>query len=125
MEPAVQATFNFAKDGALLQPHLAPLTADAVTRDEGTWLAYLDALPQVSKTAKLGVVGFCMGGPRVVQASALRLTAWALPWPATPVTVWSPTSPTARTCWRPRSRPRAFSPSPRTTPPRCRTSAPG
>jgi carboxymethylenebutenolidase len=72
MEPAVQATFNFAKDGALLQPHLAPLNAEATTRDETTWIAYLDSLPQVSKKAKLGVVGFCMGGPRVVQASALR-----------------------------------------------------
>ena len=72
MEPAVQATFNFQKDGALLRPHLAVLTPDAVTHDELAWLAYLDALPQVSKKAKLGVDGYCMGGPRVVQASALR-----------------------------------------------------
>ncbi|HTK35701.1 MAG TPA: dienelactone hydrolase family protein [Caulobacteraceae bacterium] len=72
MEPAVQATFNFAKDGALLQPHMAVLTPEATTRDELAWLAYLDALPQVSKKAKLGVDGYCMGGPRVVQASALR-----------------------------------------------------
>jgi len=72
MEPAVQATFNFAKDGAMLQPHLVVLTADATTRDELAWLAYLDGLPQVSKKAKLGVDGYCMGGPRVVQASALR-----------------------------------------------------
>ncbi len=72
MDPAVQATFNFAKDGAMLQPHLAVLNAEATQRDELAWLAYLDGLPQVSKKAKLGVVGFCMGGPRVVQASALR-----------------------------------------------------
>jgi carboxymethylenebutenolidase len=72
MEPAVQATFDFAKDRALLQPHLAVLTPDATMRDEGAWLAYLDALPQVSKERKLGVDGYCMGGPRVVQASALR-----------------------------------------------------
>ena len=72
MEPAVQATFNFQRDGALLQLHLAVLTPDAVTHDELAWLAYLDALPQVSKTARLGVDGYCMGGPRVVQASALR-----------------------------------------------------
>ena len=72
MEPAVQATFNFGKDGALLQPHLAVLTPEATTRDELAWLAYLDALPQVSKKAKLGVDGYCMGGPRVIQASALR-----------------------------------------------------
>ena len=67
-----QATFNFAKDGAKLQPHTSILTADATQRDELTWIAYLDALPQVSKKAKLGVNGYCMGGPRTVQASALR-----------------------------------------------------
>lgn len=72
MEPAVQAKFDFAKDGALLQPHLKVLTPEATMHDEGAWLAYLDALPQVSKKAKLGVDGYCMGGPRVVQASALR-----------------------------------------------------
>jgi carboxymethylenebutenolidase len=72
LEPAEQATFNFAKDGAKLQPHTSILTADATQRDELTWLAYLDALPQVSKKAKLGVNGYCMGGPRTVQASALR-----------------------------------------------------
>ena len=44
----------------------------ATTRDELAWLTYLDALPQVSRKAKLGVDGYCMGGPRVVQASALR-----------------------------------------------------
>lgn len=72
MEPAVQAMFNFAKDRAMLEPHLAVLTPDATMRDEGAWLAYLDSLPQVSKKAKLGVDGYCMGGPRVIQASALR-----------------------------------------------------
>ena len=72
MEPAVQATFNFAKDAAQLQPHLSVLTPEATTRDELAWLAYLDMLPQVSRKAKLGVDGYCMGGPRVVQASALR-----------------------------------------------------
>lgn len=68
----IEGPFDFAKDGAKLQPHTAVLTADATTRDETAWLAYLDGLPQVSKKAKMGVVGYCMGGPRVVQASALR-----------------------------------------------------
>lgn len=72
LDAAEQATFNFAKDGAKLQPHTSILTADATQRDELAWLAYLDALPQVSKKAKLGVNGYCMGGPRTVQASALR-----------------------------------------------------
>ena len=72
MDAATQATFNFAKDAGMLQPHLSVLTPEATTRDELAWLAYLDSLPQVSKKAKLGVDGYCMGGPRVVQASALR-----------------------------------------------------
>ena len=66
-----QASFNFAKDGAKINPHVGPATMGA-TADETAWLAYLDGLPQVSKKAKLGVNGYCMGGPRVVQASALR-----------------------------------------------------
>ena len=65
------ASFNFAKDGAKIQPHVGPATMGA-TVDETGWLAYLDGLPQVSKKAKLGVNGYCMGGPRVVQASAIR-----------------------------------------------------
>jgi carboxymethylenebutenolidase len=72
LDAAEQATFNFAKDGAKLQPHTSILTADATQRDELAWLAYLDALPQVSRKAKLGVAGYCMGGPRTVQAAALR-----------------------------------------------------
>ena len=66
-----QASFNFGKDGAKINPHVGPATTGA-TVDETAWLAYLDGLPQVSKKAKLGVNGYCMGGPRVVQASALR-----------------------------------------------------
>ena len=67
-----QATFNFQKDFAKLGPHTGAITADGTSKDEGAWIAYLDGLPQVSKKAKLGVAGYCMGGPRVVQASALR-----------------------------------------------------
>ncbi len=70
--PVLEGPFDFAKDGAKLKPLTDPLTPDGVTRDETAWLAYLDALPTVSKTIKLGVVGYCMGGPRVMQASALR-----------------------------------------------------
>jgi carboxymethylenebutenolidase len=66
-----QANFNFQKDGAKLQPHLGPANSN-FSGDATAWLAYLDGLPQVSKKAKLGVTGYCMGGPRVVQASALR-----------------------------------------------------
>ena len=71
LTPEEMASFNFAKDGAKIQPHVGPANAGANT-DETAWLAYLDGLPQVSKKAKLAVNGYCMGGPRVVQASAIR-----------------------------------------------------
>ncbi len=72
LTPEEQAGFNFAKDGAKLQPHTSAITTAGTTSDETVWLAHLDNLPQVSKRAKLAVNGYCMGGPRVVQASALR-----------------------------------------------------
>ena len=68
----VDGPFDFQKDFPKLQPHVQAITAEGTTKDEGAWLAYLDGLPQVSKKAKLGVTGYCMGGPRVVQAAALR-----------------------------------------------------
>jgi carboxymethylenebutenolidase len=70
--PVIEGPFDFAKDFPKLKPLTDPLTPDATTRDELAWIAYLDSLPVVSKTAKLGVTGYCMGGPRVIQASALR-----------------------------------------------------
>ena len=72
LTPEEQASFDFAKDGAKLLPHTSAITAAGATSDETVWLAYLDNLSQVSKKAKLAVNGYCMGGPRVVQASALR-----------------------------------------------------
>jgi carboxymethylenebutenolidase len=72
LTPEEQASFNFGKDGAKLQPHTSAITAAGTTSDETAWLAYLDGLQSVSKKNKLGVTGYCMGGPRVVQASALR-----------------------------------------------------
>jgi carboxymethylenebutenolidase len=69
--PILDGPFDFARDFPKLKPFTEPLTPDATMRDEQTWIAYLDALAPVSKTAKLGVVGYCMGGPRVVQTSAL------------------------------------------------------
>jgi carboxymethylenebutenolidase len=68
----VEGPFDFQKDFPKLQPHIQAITAEGTTKDEGAWLAYLDGLPLVSKKAKIGVNGYCMGGPRTVQAAALR-----------------------------------------------------
>jgi carboxymethylenebutenolidase len=68
----VEGPFDFSKDFAKLQPHTAAIKPDGTTKDLTAWVAYIDGLPQVSKKAKLGVTGYCMGGPRVVEASAIR-----------------------------------------------------
>jgi len=68
----VEGPFDFSKDFAKLQPHTSAIKPDGTTKDLTAWVAYIDGLPQVSKKAKLGVTGYCMGGPRVVEASAIR-----------------------------------------------------
>ncbi|HTI67195.1 MAG TPA: dienelactone hydrolase family protein [Caulobacteraceae bacterium] len=69
----VFGAFDFGNpaDMAKLAEVQKPLTPDAVGRDEAAWVAYLDGHPAVSKTVKMGLVGYCMGGPRVMQTAAL------------------------------------------------------
>jgi carboxymethylenebutenolidase len=47
----------------------ALMTDDGVTNDGKTFIAYLDALPETSK-AKMGVQGYCMGGPLAFRTAA-------------------------------------------------------
>lgn len=47
----------------------ALMTDDAIARDAGTFVARLDALPQTSR-AKVGVQGYCMGGPLSFRTAA-------------------------------------------------------
>jgi len=48
----------------------APLTSDAVMRDATAYVKFLDAQGSVNKKAKMGVFGYCMGGPMSMQAAA-------------------------------------------------------
>ena len=48
----------------------APLTAEAVTRDAGAFVGFLDSHPLVKKDAQLGAVGYCMGGSMTMRAAA-------------------------------------------------------
>lgn len=50
----------------------APLTAEAQLRDAQAFLDFLDAQAAVKKTAKMGVSGYCMGGPMTMRAAAVR-----------------------------------------------------
>ena len=68
--PVLSGPFNFATDMAKLAPLTAPLTPDAKTRDVTAYIAYLDTLPAVKKHAKIGVCGYCMGGPYTLMAAA-------------------------------------------------------
>ena len=48
----------------------APLTDEAVTSDTVAYVNYLDSQSVVHKKAKMGVFGYCMGGPFTMQAAA-------------------------------------------------------
>jgi carboxymethylenebutenolidase len=63
--PVVDGTFDFSKpeDRAKVMPMAAALTAEANMSDAKSLITYLDTLPQTNKKAKLGVQGYCMGGP--------------------------------------------------------------
>jgi len=47
------------------------LTSDAINRDALTYLGYLDALPSVDTSRKLGTFGYCMGGAMALRAAAV------------------------------------------------------
>jgi carboxymethylenebutenolidase len=72
--PMITGPFDFANpaDQAKLVEVRKGMSPEGTTRDQLAWVAYLDALPVVSKKARIGVVGYCMGGPAVMQTSALR-----------------------------------------------------
>ena len=46
------------------------MTPDAVMRDGTAIVAFLDSQAAVNKSAKIGVVGYCMGGPMTMQTAA-------------------------------------------------------
>jgi carboxymethylenebutenolidase len=70
--PVLSGPFDFTKpeDRAKLVELTAPLTNEARGRDIAAYIAFLDALPTVKSKAKLGLVGYCMGGPFTLMAAA-------------------------------------------------------
>ena len=54
---------------ARLRPMIAALNPERTTRDAKAFLALLDRLPQVDKARKLGVCGYCMGGPFAIRSA--------------------------------------------------------
>src|SRR5579871_2189641 len=72
--PAVDGSLDLSKpdDRAKIMPLTAPLTADALTADGKTYTAFLDQQPQTDKSRKMGVQGYCMGGPPTFRTAAAR-----------------------------------------------------
>jgi len=70
--PGVGPGFDFANpaDRAKLDVLRAPLTSAAVMQDATAYVAFLDSQAAVNPQAKIGVVGYCMGGAMTMQAAA-------------------------------------------------------
>ncbi|HEX4150966.1 MAG TPA: dienelactone hydrolase family protein [Steroidobacteraceae bacterium] len=70
--PGLPAGFDFGNpaDRQKLAELRAPLTADAVAQDAIAYTAFLDAHAPIKKSAKMGVFGYCMGGPMTLRAAA-------------------------------------------------------
>jgi len=70
--PGIGPDFDFGNpaDRAKLDALRAPLTSDAVMKDAAAYVAFLDSHTGVDPRAKIGVVGYCMGGAMTMQAAA-------------------------------------------------------
>jgi carboxymethylenebutenolidase len=67
------SAFDFASeaDRAKLQPLTTALNAPgAAESDAAAYVAFLDAQRQVNRSRKLGVQGYCMGGPLMMKTAA-------------------------------------------------------
>ncbi|MCF8505905.1 MAG: dienelactone hydrolase family protein [Caulobacter sp.] len=76
--PVIEGSFDFSKpeDRAKLVPLRASLTPDGVDRDAVAYVGFLDAQTQTDRKKKVGVQGYCMGGPlsfRTAAAAAGRV----------------------------------------------------
>src|ERR1700678_1470463 len=73
--PVVDGSFDFSKpeDRAKVMPMAAALTADANVSDAKAYTAFLDQQPQTDKKKKMGVQGYCMGGPLTFRTAATAL----------------------------------------------------
>src|SRR5437763_1453776 len=70
--PVVDGSFDFSKpeDRAKVMPMAAALTAEAGISDAKAYTAFLDSQPQTDTKRKMGVQGYCMGGPLTFRTAA-------------------------------------------------------
>ncbi len=71
--PVIEGSFSFANpdDRAKLGPLRASLTPEGVDRDAVAYVGFLDAQPQTDKSKRVGVQGYCMGGPLSFRTAAV------------------------------------------------------
>jgi carboxymethylenebutenolidase len=71
--PVVDGSFDFSKpeDRAKVMPMAAALTADANSSDTKSYIDFLNAQPQTDRKKKMGVQGYCMGGPLTFRTAAI------------------------------------------------------
>lgn len=70
--PGLPTTLDFSSpaDRDKIAKVRDPLTDEAVTSDTIAYVKYLDSQALINKKAKMGVFGYCMGGPFTMQAAA-------------------------------------------------------
>jgi carboxymethylenebutenolidase len=70
----VDGSFDFSKpeDRAKVMPMAAALTAEANISDAKSYVAFLDQQSQTDKKKKMGVQGYCMGGPLTFRTAATQ-----------------------------------------------------
>jgi carboxymethylenebutenolidase len=64
--------FDFANptDRARVMGYRQAMTNDGIDKDAAAYVAFLDAQPQTNKKKKIGVQGYCMGGPLSFRTAA-------------------------------------------------------
>jgi carboxymethylenebutenolidase len=72
--PIVDGSFDFSKpeDRAKVMPMAAALTAEANINDAKSYVVFLDQQSQTDKKKKMGVQGYCMGGPLTFRTAATQ-----------------------------------------------------
>jgi carboxymethylenebutenolidase len=70
---SIDIDFNNPADRAKIDALRAPLTSDAVMQDAAAYVKFLDSQASVNRNKKMGVFGYCMGGPMTMQAAAADL----------------------------------------------------
>ena len=74
--PGLPSTLDFASadDRAKIAKVREPMSDAAVMSDTTAYVKFLDSQTMLKKTAKMGVFGYCMGGPMTMQAAAANPT---------------------------------------------------